>query len=207
MIVVIQATVETTVWVNPDNEAPEFTFVPEGEIINCDQFPPTFGDPIVEDDCGSFTLTFVDEYVTGGPNSCDEDDNFDYRRTWTATDDCGNSSTAKQTFWVKPLSVNLLGMIHTEMNEAVEDVEVTLSGGSSFFQTFVTPNDGIYNFADVPLNQNYQITPMLDQYPMNGVSSFDPDFDYTAYLEYESIGFSIQDDCSRYQSLRRNYNT
>ena len=167
------ATVETTIWVNPDNEAPEFTFVPEGELINCDQFPPTFGDPVVEDDCGSFTLTYIDEYVTGGLNSCDEGENFDYRRTWTATDGCGNSSTAKQTFWVKPESVSLSGMIHTEMDEAVEDVEVTLAGGGNFYQSYVTGDNGLYNFADLPLESNYVIDPYSNEFPMNGVSTYD----------------------------------
>ncbi len=169
------ATVETIVWVNPDNEAPVFTFVPEGDLITCDEFPPTFGDVIVEDNCSSFTLTYEDQYV-GNPNGCDDGENFDYRRWWTATDACGNESTAKQTFWVKAEepAANVSGLITTEMDDAVEDVTVTLEGGiGGYTELYVTADDGMYGFADLPLESNYTITPESNVNPMNGVSTYD----------------------------------
>ena len=51
---------ETSIWIDPDNEAPVFTFVPAGDYGDCDNFPPVFGVPVVEDACGSVTLTFID---------------------------------------------------------------------------------------------------------------------------------------------------
>jgi len=70
-------------------------------------------------------------------------------------------------------TASVSGLIHTEINEAVQDVEVTLSGGPTFSQLFVTANDGMYEFTNVPLNQNYSVEPYLNQNPLNGVSSFD----------------------------------
>ncbi len=170
------ATVETTVWVNADTEAPVFTFVPDGDLITCDEFPPTFGDVEVEDACGSVTLAYIDEAV-GNPNGCIDGEDFDYRRVWTATDDCGNTSTAKQTFWVKyeeaPFA-NLSGVISNEDNEAVESVTVNLEGNvpGGFYQ-YQTADDGAYAFTGLPLNSNYTIDPSLNENPLNGVSSFD----------------------------------
>ena len=94
------ATVETAIWVNADVTPPVFTFIPETEIIECEDFPPTFGEVIVEDDCSEVTISFIDEFVFGDENSCDNGENFDFRRTWTAMDECGNTSTAQQSIWI-----------------------------------------------------------------------------------------------------------
>jgi len=168
------ATAETSIWIDPDYDAPEFTFVPPGDYGDCDNFPPVFGTPIVEDACGSVTLTFIDEAV-GNINGCDDNENFDYRRVWTATDACGNTSTAKQTFWilVEGPSSNVGGLIATEEGDAVEDVEVTLTGGTNFTETYVTEEDGMYEFINLPEGANYMIDPYSNEFPMNGVSTYD----------------------------------
>jgi len=169
------ATAVTQVWVNPDDEAPVFTFVPDGDFGDCDNFPPTFGTPEAEDDCGSVTITFIDEYI-GNPDGCDENENFDYRRVWTATDACGNTATAKQTFWilVNGPSANVMGEVHTEEDEMVEDVEVTIDGSfGGFSQMYETEHDGAYGFGNLPVDNNYTVTPYSNELPLNGISSFD----------------------------------
>ena len=105
--------------------------------------------------------------------------------TWTndfdgLSDNCGNTSYIAYSFYVTaldtpepPQTSSIAGMIHTEEMEAVEDVEVYLSDGASFFEMYVTGNDGMYAFSDVPLEQNYSVSPYSNQFPMNGVSSFD----------------------------------
>ncbi len=168
-------TAETQVWVNPDESDPVFTYVPPGDYGDCANFPPVFGDPVVEDDCGSVTLTFIDEAI-GNPNGCDDNENFDYRRVWTATDACGNTATAKQTFWilVEGPSASVVGHVFTEMDEMVEDVEVTIQGGiAGYSEMYETESDGAYGFTSLPVDNNYTVTPYSNEYPMNGISSFD----------------------------------
>ena len=158
-----------------DHVPPVFTFVPPHVNTFCDEFdfPPTFGTPEVYDNCGGVTITHVDYFDIGDENSCDEDDeDSDYRRMWTATDGCGNTTTAVQRFNVKE-SFSLFGFIATEENQMVENVEVTLDGFGSFGQVNQTLSDGMYYFNDLTMDQNYSATPSLDIDPRNGVSSFD----------------------------------
>ncbi|MEM9822262.1 MAG: T9SS type A sorting domain-containing protein, partial [Bacteroidota bacterium] len=169
------AQVETVIWVNPDKEGPVFTFVPEGDLIGCDEFPPTFGEPEVEDACGNVTLTFFDQFI-GNPNGCEEGENFDYERWWIATDECGNETTAKQTFWVKPdqtIMGTVSGQLLTESAEWIEAAEVSVEGnGSNWTNSLVTDEEGTYDFV-LPLDHNYSIIPQRNDDLRNGVSTMD----------------------------------
>ena len=116
-----------------------------------------------------------------GPNTPNQncpDETTETVVNFVATDNCGNTSYISYSFYVtadgssEPTS-NVSGLVHTASMEAVENVEVYLSGGASFFQQFVTGNDGNYSFNNVPQGQNYSITPLHNQFPMNGVSSYD----------------------------------
>ncbi|MEM9823900.1 MAG: T9SS type A sorting domain-containing protein, partial [Bacteroidota bacterium] len=167
------AEVETVIWVNPDIEGPVFTFVPEGDLITCDEFPPTFGEPEVEDACGSVTLTFEDQFI-GDPNGCDIGESFDFRRVWTATDECGNETTAKQTFWVKPSGITtgtLAGSIVTEENDGMGDIEISIDGDAVSTMA-MTDASGHYD-VDLPAGFNYEIEPYYNEDPLNGISTMD----------------------------------
>ncbi|MEM8906659.1 MAG: cohesin domain-containing protein, partial [Bacteroidota bacterium] len=167
------AEVETVIWVNPDRTGPVFGFIPGDSLITCDQFPPTFVEPEVTDACSSVEVSFIDEFVIGGPNSCANGESFDYRRVWTATDSCGNTTTAKQTFWVVPVdsTMNVSGQLITEENEYLEGATV-MAAGSSVTMDDITEADGAYSF-DLPAGFNYEIVPELDANPLNGVSTMD----------------------------------
>ncbi|MEZ5059317.1 MAG: gliding motility-associated C-terminal domain-containing protein [Saprospiraceae bacterium] len=79
-----------------DNTPPVFTFVPADTTIQCDQFPLPGYDAVAVDACDpNITLT---EQQTTVPGNCPQ--NFTLTRTWTATDACGNESTASQTIIV-----------------------------------------------------------------------------------------------------------
>ncbi len=180
----------TTVVNISDNTAPEITSVYEDGICNeavCGSdlnfWFNNWKDKVLEglsatDACDS-NVTFS----TSGPNTPNQncpDETTETVISFVANDNCGNTSSIEYSFYVTavetpepPQASSISGMIHTEGMEAVEDVEVYLSGGASFFEMFVTSNNGVYEFNNVPLDQNYSVTPLLDQFPMNGVSSYD----------------------------------
>ncbi len=96
---------------------------------------------------------------------------------FVATDQCGNSSYVEYSFYVVPAegpgpAGHVSGLIATEESESVENVTVSLEGNGNLL-TDVTEADGMYEFADLELEQNYSITPYLDENPLNGVSTFD----------------------------------
>ncbi|UCD17566.1 MAG: hypothetical protein JSV44_01295, partial [Candidatus Zixiibacteriota bacterium] len=77
-----------------DTVAPVISDVGADETIECPA-EPVFSEPTASDLCGPAELTFVDDTTTG---DCPQE--YSVMRTWTATDDCGNFSTASQTITV-----------------------------------------------------------------------------------------------------------
>jgi hypothetical protein len=62
------------------------------------------------------------------------------------------------------------GLIHTEDDENVSDVDVQLSGAAQ--SSFMTTNAGTFNF-NVVAGNDYTVTPVKDNDPLNGVTTFD----------------------------------
>lgn len=62
------------------------------------------------------------------------------------------------------------GLIETEDNEGVANVNVQLSGTSQ--ASMMTGNDGMFNFTVVP-GGDYTVVPVKDIDPLNGVTTFD----------------------------------
>ena len=71
-----------------DYTGPVFSGVGNNGEFNCGE-SPIFSSPTASDDCSTATIGFADS-VTG--NNCAGDI---ITRIWTATDACGNTSTAK----------------------------------------------------------------------------------------------------------------
>jgi hypothetical protein len=94
----------------------------------------------------------------GGPNyaSC---------RTYVVIQDSQNNLCEE----VDPAGI--AGLIITEENETLEDVEVNLSGKMSGKK--MTPADGLYAFLDLPSGYDYSVTPTKRNDYNNGVSTFD----------------------------------
>ncbi|MCO6492278.1 MAG: HYR domain-containing protein, partial [Phaeodactylibacter sp.] len=67
--------------------------------------------------------------------------------------------------------LSVSGIIATEEDNTVEDVEVSLSGQGN--DVAITGADGLYGFGDVLEGYDYTITPMRDGDYLNGVSTFD----------------------------------
>ena len=78
-----------------DTTAPEFTFVPADYTVECDDEMP-MDDATASDNCGEVTIEVSSETIAG-----DAAGNYLIVRTFTATDDAGNSSSATQTITVQ----------------------------------------------------------------------------------------------------------
>ena len=78
-----------------DDTAPEFTFVPANYSVECsDEIP--MDDATASDNCGEVTIEVSSETTAG-----DAAGNYVIVRTFTATDDAGNSTSATQTITVQ----------------------------------------------------------------------------------------------------------
>ncbi|MEZ4792364.1 MAG: hypothetical protein R2783_02475, partial [Gelidibacter sp.] len=84
------------IYVGGDRTPPVIDPLPEASKIECPD-TPVFAQATATDNCGGFvTLTHVDSTV---PGNCPG--NYTVTRTWTATDECNNSSTATQVIEVE----------------------------------------------------------------------------------------------------------
>ncbi len=94
----------------------------------------------------------------------DEDGNADYCETSVTIQDnmgaCGGS----------PL-IALNGSITNESNLGLEDVQVDLNGNVTSQTT--TNSNGLYQFPSLPIGYDYTVTPVLNDSPLNGVTTYD----------------------------------
>ncbi|NNE25220.1 MAG: DUF11 domain-containing protein, partial [Saprospiraceae bacterium] len=63
------------------------------------------------------------------------------------------------------------GSVYTEDDKMVDNVEVALNG--SPFEAYMTNSDGKYAFPEMPFGGSYEVVPVKDVDPMNGVSTLD----------------------------------
>ena len=79
-----------------DTTAPEFTSVPADYTAECSD-ELILDDASASDNCGTVSIEVSSETIDGG----DAAGNYTVVRTFTATDDCGNSTSATQTITVQ----------------------------------------------------------------------------------------------------------
>ena len=82
-----------------DTTAPEFTSVPADYTSECSD-DLILDDASASDNCGEVSIEVSSETIAG-----DAAGNYTVVRTFTATDDAGNSSQAQQTITVQDLSL------------------------------------------------------------------------------------------------------
>ncbi len=89
-----------------DITAPVIDALPATSTIDC-PVTPEFAVATATDACGSdFALTFNDVTTSGACTG-----SYSITRTWTATDACGNSSTALQTINVQDITAPVIGAL------------------------------------------------------------------------------------------------
>ncbi|OIQ28594.1 MAG: hypothetical protein BM564_09385, partial [Bacteroidetes bacterium MedPE-SWsnd-G2] len=117
--------VETTAtYFIQDTTAPVIDTLPEASTIECNE-TVEFAQATAIDNCSAdVTLTFEDVTTDG---SCEG--SYSITRTWTATDACGNSSTATQTINVEDTTAPVIAALSEtstiECNETVEFAQAT----------------------------------------------------------------------------------
>ena len=123
----------------------------------------------------SYVIVYGDESEFEGDGS---DASGDYPEgehivTFTATDDCGNSSTliVMVTVNTPPNIATIEGSIYTESFEEVNSVQIGLTGIDAFYQT--TEENGEYAFSDIPMGHDYIVYPYKNDNHKNGLTTLD----------------------------------
>ena len=111
--------VHTQIITVTDTTDPAFFSFPQDITVECDNLPaPSM--PIATDNCDTDVMvTYIGEVVTG--DAC----NGTVIRTWTATDDCGNMTTATQTITtVDNVDPVIVGTIPTDVDVECDMIPV-----------------------------------------------------------------------------------
>src|SRR6185503_7394645 len=82
-----------------DNTAPVLAGVPANTTAECSAVPAA-ASPTATDNCDSTPTITFSQTTTQTSNGTCTDQNYTITRTWTATDNCGNASSATQTIAV-----------------------------------------------------------------------------------------------------------
>jgi hypothetical protein len=91
-----------------DSSAPTITGVPADLSVECDAVPAK-ANPTATDLCDtSVSLTYNEEKIAGTANC---EDTYSLKRTWTATDKCGNSTSKVQTITVRDTKAPVIGAV------------------------------------------------------------------------------------------------
>ncbi|MDX9940968.1 MAG: hypothetical protein RBS53_01975, partial [Bacteroidales bacterium] len=145
-----------------DTTAPVFTFVPEGTTYACEE-AIDLEMAIAEDNCGEVVVTYNDVITdVVAPNE------YTIERTFTATDECNNASTAVQIIMIIPIEVTLepladvcldvepfelsgglpLGGVYTGAGVSNNIFDPAIAGAGTFEITYTfTDEDGCFNSA------------------------------------------------------------
>jgi hypothetical protein len=95
------------------------------------------------------------------------------------TDAAGNQAYCETFFFIQDnmfscdSGIPIQGKIATEENKGVEAVKVQLNTNASSIGDTVTMSSGDYQFSSIETGNDYTVTPTKDDFPLNGVTTFD----------------------------------
>ena len=127
-----------------DDEAPEFTFVPENVTLNCDE-PIDLEDALATDNCSDVTITYEEQQEVG-----DCENEFTITRTITATDECGNSTQTTQIITVIDETAPEFTFVPVPF-----EIECIESGIEDQINDWLNSANAEDNCGDVSLSNNY----------------------------------------------------
>ncbi|MFL0778253.1 MAG: T9SS type A sorting domain-containing protein, partial [Prochlorococcus sp.] len=120
------ASTSTQLIILTDDVDPEFTSVPADYTAECDE-DLVLDEATASDNCSGVTITYSEDMIEG---DCPQE--YTLVRTWTATDNCGNSSSVSQTITVvdttAPQLTDTCGLMNGEEVEVCcEDISGTVT--------------------------------------------------------------------------------
>ena len=120
-----------------DITAPVFTLVPANVTVSCESIPAV-ETPLAADDCAaSVNITYNGAVRTDGPCT----DTYTLRRSWTAKDSCGNTSTAAQLITVRDITAPNFTMIPANVTVSCDAIPVVTTPTAGYnCDAFVTIN-------------------------------------------------------------------
>lgn len=102
-----------------DQTKPVFTYFPKDKTIDCSEYPE-IEEPVATDNCSGVTLEMIEEKPDKG--SC----NYAIKRTWIATDGCGNSTSRTQTIYVEDNEAPVIIPSHPLIKDLKDGEEVVI---------------------------------------------------------------------------------
>jgi hypothetical protein len=130
-----------------DNTPPEIVCPPDVSV-ECDlsTSPDDTGVATGSDGCGGVSITFLDDIV---PQGCPDSEVI--TRTWTVTDDCGNSNTCTQTITIQVPEIDVSKIV------SVEPVSIGNGVYSLYYEITVT-NSGETVLNNIQLQDDMSTT-------------------------------------------------
>ena len=110
--------------------------------------------------CDNVGTNIVTVWVT------DEAGNKDYCETYVIIQD-------NMVVCPDPLTADVAGAVANEAGAGVEDVVINVSGNGPLTAPVTTNQNGHFQFFDLDLGYDYTFTPGNNQYPLNGVTTYD----------------------------------
>ena len=143
-----------------DTTQPSFADFPQDAIVECDESTDpsnTGGNATATDNCDSdVDITYSDEQTLGACVA-----NYSITRTWTATDDCGNTRSKNQTIIVQDTTAPNITVPDDTTVECDESTDPSNTGGNAT-ATDNCDNDVSITYSDVTTpgacGGNYSIT-------------------------------------------------
>ena len=97
--------------------APEFTSIPADYTAECSVTTHPMDDASATDNCGEVTIAVVETTI---PGACAGD--YTFTRAFTATDDCGNATSATQTITIIDTTSPVFTSVPSDYTASCEDV-------------------------------------------------------------------------------------
>ncbi|MBL7816022.1 MAG: gliding motility-associated C-terminal domain-containing protein [Saprospiraceae bacterium] len=149
-----------------DTKAPVITNVPANTTVDCETNIPAIGTPSVSDACDQSPRLTMTQTTTD--STCYSRKTV--VRTWTATDACGNTSTASQTIRVNdniapvitPTNPRLVGLHSGDtLTMSCEDIRIFQMGDATAVDNcdgVLTPNTTRFRFEDLARHRGNCLT-------------------------------------------------